>query len=436
LKFYILLYLWYCFAAAFNLSPSVPRVMSSLLGNSTVLLASATSHIDLAIARSLGRAGARVVAAVPPGGALAACSKYVSGRLALPSDDSRAAAEVVIDAVRSGAFTHVISAREDLIVLLNERRSELERFTELLFPEPASFEQCLYKDRTCALAEELGIPIPRSVVPDCAAAVEACRTLRFPVVVKPRHRDPRSRTSGARDYVAMYVNSFEELVRELGELDGGDNAPIVQEFCRGEGIGVEVLMRAGEALAVFQHRRLREKPATGGISVLCESVDLDSRLAGWAVSLLKAMKWDGVAMVEYRVDPHTADARLLEVNGRFWGSLPLAIRAGVDFPALYLMSRVAPESVPRMPEYKAGVRCRSLAHDTAALLDTLRTGNRPRMRAIGSYFASFSPLVGGYVWSWRDPMPSLLHPWIRLRRRLSAQTRHVPAEPESRLAER
>ena len=184
---------------------------------------------------------------------------------------------------------------------------------------------------------------------------------------------------------------------------------------------MEVLMRGGEALAVFQHRRLREKPATGGISVLCESAAPDARLAGWAISLLRAMNWDGVAMVEYRVDPISGEARLLEVNGRFWGSLPLAIRSGVDFPAWYLASRVARDWKPSAAPYRAGVRCRSLAHDTSALIDTLRTGNRPRIPAVAAYLGAFRPGSGGYVWQWDDPLPSVLHPWVRLRRRIAGR---------------
>ena len=40
-------------------------------------------------------------------------------------------------------------------------------------------------------------------------------------------------------------------------------------------------------------------------------------------------------MVEFKIDRETAEPKLMEINGRFWGSLPLAVIAGVDFPYLY-----------------------------------------------------------------------------------------------------
>ena len=46
------------------------------------------------------------------------------------------------------------------------------------------------------------------------------------------------------------------------------------------------------------------------------------------------MDWQGVGMLEYRWDPATGDFCLIEFNSRFWGSLHLALYAGVDFPAL------------------------------------------------------------------------------------------------------
>ena len=194
---------------------------------------------------------------------------------------------------------------------------------------------------------------------------------------------------------------------------------MIQEFAAGEGIGVEVLMRGGEPRLIFQHRRLREKPHTGGISVLCESMPLSEGLVADSVRLLKDMNWDGVAMVEFRRDPATGIAKLLEVNGRFWGSLPLALHAGADFPAALLHSHLRPKDAqsehPSEPQYRVGVRCRSLAHDTAALVNILRTGAQPRLVALYRYLAAFHPSVGAYIWAWDDPLPSLLHPWQRLR---------------------
>ena len=40
-------------------------------------------------------------------------------------------------------------------------------------------------------------------------------------------------------------------------------------------------------------------------------------------------------MLEFKMDEKEEILKLLEINGRFWGSLPLAVYAGVDFPYLF-----------------------------------------------------------------------------------------------------
>ena len=53
---------------------------------------------------------------------------------------------------------------------------------------------------------------------------------------------------------------------------------------------------------------------------------------------MRALRYTGVAMVEFKVNAKTGEFVLIEINGRFWGSLPLAVAAGANFPLwLYQM---------------------------------------------------------------------------------------------------
>ena len=92
------------------------------------------------------------------------------------------------------------------------------------------------------------------------------------------------------------------------------------------------LLSRGRAVALFSHRRLRERPPWGGVSVLSESIALCPDARDYAHSLLDDLGWHGVAMVEFKRDARDGVPKLMEINGRFWGSLQLAIDAGVDFP--------------------------------------------------------------------------------------------------------
>jgi hypothetical protein len=72
-------------------------------------------------------------------------------------------------------------------------------------------------------------------------------------------------------------------------------------------------------------------------------------------------------MMEYKQDRRTGECVLMEVNGRFWGSLELAVAAGVDFPflAFQLATGIAPETAP---PYEAGVKNRWVLGDLDHLL--------------------------------------------------------------------
>jgi hypothetical protein len=108
---------------------------------------------------------------------------------------------------------------------------------------------------------------------------------------------------------------------------------LLQQRIRGLGVGVFALCVDGEPAALFAHRRLLEKPPSGGVSVLSEAIPLEAAPVEASLRLLRALRWQGAAMLEYKRDLD-GQCYLLEINPRFWGSIQLAIDSGRDFPAL------------------------------------------------------------------------------------------------------
>jgi predicted ATP-grasp superfamily ATP-dependent carboligase len=116
------------------------------------------------------------------------------------------------------------------------------------------------------------------------------------------------------------------------------------------------------------------------VSVYRESVPLDRSLVEQSAELLRAMNWQGVAMVEFKLDQRDGQAKLMEVNGRFWGSLQLAVDAGVNFPLL-LYRLALGEDVPAQTQYRIGTKSRWLLGDLDHLLIRLA---RPANGTAGS----------------------------------------------------
>jgi predicted ATP-grasp superfamily ATP-dependent carboligase len=153
------------------------------------------------------------------------------------------------------------------------------------------------------------------------------------------------------------LEKYRMILSEYSSFGIQPNFFMIQEFAYGNGYGVELLMHCSKVKAAFVHKRLREYPVKGGASTLRMSIQ-NSELYDHAVKLLKAMEWEGVAMVEFKLDSSNGIVNLMEVNGRFWGSLPLSINAGVDFP--YLLYKSLFEEDFDVPTYKVGIMQRWL----------------------------------------------------------------------------
>jgi predicted ATP-grasp superfamily ATP-dependent carboligase len=97
-------------------------------------------------------------------------------------------------------------------------------------------------------------------------------------------------------------------------------------------------------------------------------VEVNEVLSECTARMMKKLNWHGVAMAEFKIDSRDGSAKLMEINGRFWGSLHLAIASGVDFPYM-LINLLAGIEVPKSKQYRLGVRCRWLLGD----LDNMMT---------------------------------------------------------------
>jgi predicted ATP-grasp superfamily ATP-dependent carboligase len=371
----------------------------------TIIVTDAHLGSATAVIRSLGQAGHRVIAAGWERPSPGFHSRYTAERVEYPSpqDDPEGAVDTLVRAASEHGADLIVPVTDRIIFPLCTARDRLPAGCRLALPPDDALELAHDKDATLRLATRLGVPAPRTVsVQDEGDARAAATDMRWPVVVKPW---------SSRKSEVMYAQSAEELVLRVRQLAG--ESGLVQEYCPGTGVGVELLAHEGRPLAAFQHERLREVPITGGASSLRESVPLDPVLYEYSVRLLRELEWTGLAMVEFKLTPD--GPRLMEINGRIWGSLPLAVRAGMDFPArmadLFLNGPPAGDAGP-LTDYRVGVRSRNLELDVVWVGSVLRRRRRypfleaPRRReALRAALGWLSPRDGFDVLSARDPRP-------------------------------
>ena len=342
---------------------------------------------------------------------LAGASRFCRGLLQVPSPSRQA--EAFIRSIREEIIRrqyHVILPTDDVtLLLLAQARQELDGLAALPFPD-AQVIQCVHdKGRLMLLAEEMGIPIPKTViVRELTALGWVAREIGFPAVVKPRMSWSHQSAGWVNGGAIHYVSNAEELKTACRAVHQVVPCPIVQAYIPGEGRGVFLLMRQGKIRAAFAHRRIREKPPAGGVSVLSESVEVEPRLLDHAERILGALKWHGVAMLEFKHDRRDGIPKLLEINGRFWGSLQLAVDAGVDFP--YLLYRLAVEGdVEPVLSFEKGVRLRWWLGELDYLFLRIRdcTCMPERMAAMLEIIRPSVQHTRSEVFRWNDPGPAV-----------------------------
>lgn len=382
-----------------------------------VLLLGVDTPIGLAIIRELGEHGVEVHGIARSVDALGLRSRYLKGGHVRAGNGAALARQVrELATLLTPCFVMAIS--ESDIVQLNAYRAELTD-VHLLIPPAAKMRLVLDKNLTQGIAAEVGIAVPRTVSLSSLVELDkAAADLSFPVVLKwpdPNAVARQLETLNLPLEKAAYCHSIAELHDKLRRYADLGCFPLIQEFCPGYGLGQFLFMHRGEALLQFQHKRVHEWPPEGGFSSLCEALPVvqHSDLMARSIALLRKMAWEGPAMVEYRYDPATDSARLMEVNGRFWGSLPLAYHAGAPFAWLTYAVLGNGAQVSIGP-YRAGLRCRFMVPEIKRLMrilfqaghiqDRSLVFNRPR--ELWGFLADFfNPRTRYYVFSLRDSEP-------------------------------
>jgi predicted ATP-grasp superfamily ATP-dependent carboligase len=310
----------------------------SAAAGKTVILLGTDTPIGLAVVRDLGRHGYRTIGIGRRRNAIAGASKFCHHH-EVRADGEDALIAQIKDLSRRHRAGSLLAVGESDLLLLNRHRAELEADMRVLIPTHDRLMQALDKATCQRHAQAVGLVVPRTwQFSSLEEARRGASALPFPLVLKwsdPHEVSAALESAGLELVKTDYPRNADELFGILTRYSAVGRFPLVQEYCPGHGMGQMFLARDGDVILEFQHERIHEWPPEGGASTLCRSVPLTAHREIREASrrLLGRLRWTGVAMVEYRFDPRTGSYVFMEINGRFWGSLPLATAAGIPFAA-------------------------------------------------------------------------------------------------------
>jgi predicted ATP-grasp superfamily ATP-dependent carboligase len=384
-----------------------------------VLVLDGNQNQAVASVRSLAKAGHAVLVGDSTSWCKAGWSNSCHGtfRYPAPQGQTEAFVRCIAELARAESGTLVMPMTEATALPMSAHRDALFSVgARLVLPCHADLLRAFDKDETTRLAASLGIAVPKTtLVCSREQAEEVARSIEYPVVLKPRASEELSpenklRTTGRPRY-ATNAGEFRAAYKDMRQRAA---AVLVQQYMEGQGAGYFALMRHGELRAEFAHRRIRDIYPTGSGSAVRVSVAPQPEIRGAALAILRAL-------IEVRCH-EGGPPTFIEVNGRFWHSLPLACHAGVDFPAL-LASMAEHGDVEPVLHYRAGVRCRWFLGDVRHLSEVWRgaprgfPGKYPgRLRTLASVLTPVPGTVHD-LFTWKDPLPEL-GDWLDFGRRV------------------
>lgn len=356
--------------------------------------------------QSLGRVSVQSDVVSRDANCLVFRSKYVDRKIVYDLDDDFLPLVWELDAERR--YSLVIPSNELTLLRMLQVSEAADLRRRCVLASNEAVHIALNKARTLALAAQLSIPVPKNQ--NSSSLPYKSDDIGFPRVLKPIYSkvfvDGKLRNLGP-----VVVGDSEERGRVLERLICYCDV-LEQEYVRGTGVGIELLFDNGRPVWHFTHECIHVSPLTGGACSYRRSITTPRMALDFSITLLEALHWHGVAMVEFK---RRADGTfvLMEINPRLCGSLALAIDAGVDFPQA-LLSIAEGKKLPPQPAYKIDYYARAIPADIGWMGANFFANHkrqllltRPRLRTFVEYLR---PLLGTESWDHfdvRDPVVSL-----------------------------
>ncbi|OQX70521.1 MAG: hypothetical protein B6D62_04680 [Candidatus Cloacimonas sp. 4484_275] len=287
----------------------------------------------LAIVRHLGKTGNyRIEVASYGKASICFFSKYTAKKYIISHPLKNAAAYLreLLETLKKNKIDVLLPVSHISYKICAQNVDEIRKYTHITLPEFEKIELASSKIATYRLAEKLKIPYPSFFEIEKIEDVRKI-DIDFPCVIKAPFEAGKNIVEYANDKTEL-LKKYEKICRENSFES---KLPIIQKYVEGQGFGFFAYYENGKCKSYFMHKRIREYPVTGGASVCAESF-YDEKLMVFGKKILDYLKWNGVAMVEFKKDNRTGIYNLMEINAKFWGSLELALVSGVDFPQMLI----------------------------------------------------------------------------------------------------
>lgn len=241
----------------------------------------------------------------------------------------------------------------------------------------------LDKYKTYLFCKKHGIKVPHTEL----LKSDSCDDIKYPIVIKERYSNKYENEEFQVSAAPRYIINNEYYIKYYNSITRDNNNYIIQEVIEGDSIGIFGIALEGETFALFSHKRIRDVNPVGSGSSLRESREMLPEEIKYVKGIIKNLNWSGPIMFEFK--KRNESLILIEINGRMWGSLQLAIDSGVDFPKIWIKILLGEYIDELKPVYNK-VILRNIFGDMKRLLYIIK--GKPKY-----YYKEFPSIINGFI---------------------------------------
>lgn len=340
-----------------------------------VLVPSNYAPSCVACLRSLKRKGVYTIASSEQKPNPAFRSRYCDESISIPVSPHEDLVEYkdhLLSIAARPAVRTIVPIREEDSYLLGRYRSEFDEHVSLPFPSFETLKKVHDRYRLVEQAQKAGVSVPKTELLDEVTdwSRELIAKARYGVLT-----DEYVESFSPQDCVKVRSTEYlppdadsapDSIVEEMHHV------PIVQEYISGDGseYSFRAIFDEGEPVATCTKRQLRGDSYAGGISAYRLPVRVPE-ITEQSLALLKHLDWHGPCSVQFIQDEESGEYKLTEINPRFWGSLSMDTKAGVDFSYYYWLLANGHDVYPQT-EYKTGIGTHHFANELLYLRSVVK----------------------------------------------------------------
>ena len=363
------------------------------MGRSKVLILDADGTQSLPIAESLHGHSIEVHGFFHTKMCYGYACRFYAKRQVIKSCSEEKYVQQIIDYVKANDIDVIIPMGDYVAELVGRFQDRLRPHVRFVTPDYQSFRDGYDKNSLMHICKKCNIPHPRTIDLSICSINEVDDAI-FPALLKPNI------TTGGRGMTLVRTKNELENVFESIHTQYGDCH--LQEFVQSGGRQIKAQLfvdKQGKLLCSSVMHKQRYYPEKGGSSS-CNTTIIDNNIVDNCLTILRAIKWEGIADFDLIEDPKDGELKIMEINPRVPACIKSAIKSGADYAKLYVDYALENE----IEEYhaKPGYTLRHLGFE---ILWFLKSENRFKSKP--SWFIFFGKHIYYQDFSFKDPLPLL-----------------------------